>query len=413
MREKIINDPVFGFVSINSSFILDLVHHPYVQRLSRIKQLGLTYYVYPGAQHTRFQHALGAMHLMSEALKVLRSKSYEISDKEFEAALAAMLLHDLGHGPFSHALECTIVERGDHEYITKKLLEELSSEMGGALDLSIQMLRGVYARPFFHQLISGQLDMDRMDYLCRDSVFCGVVEGSVGYDRIIKMLSLVDDELVVEEKGIYSVEKFLIARRLMYWQVYLHKTAVGTEELLIRALKRAKELALQGEDLFASPSLQFFLQHEVKLAAMNEGSEALHHFVLLDDADVMVSIKAWCSHADPIISVLCKSLMYRNLPKFRLSSVEGDWTAYEQLRKAYIEDYGLREKDLDYFIYKKTLSERIYTPSQGSIKILKKDGTVSDITSVSEILNEELTQKTICKKGYCFLPLSKAGIRAF
>ncbi len=407
MREKIINDPVFGFITVKAGLILELIQHPYMQRLTRIKQLGLTYYVYPGAQHTRFQHALGAMHLMSEALVVLRGKGHEVSDKEFEAATAAMLLHDLGHGPFSHALESALVEDGNHEQITSHLLEDLNNEFQEKLDMSIAMLKGTYPRAFFHQLLSSQLDMDRMDYLRRDSTFCGVIEGAVGSDRIIKMLTLHEDQIVVEEKGIYSVEKFLMARRLMYRQVYLHKTAVATEELLIGILRRAKELAAQGQALFASEHFRYFLYHNVSITTMSPGSEALKHFVALDDSDIVVSIKSWCDHSDKILSFLCKSLIFRHLPKFRFHEAPTlEEKEYECLQKSYVEKMGIREDEMKYFIFKKKFIEDLYSPGDEKINILMKNGRVCEISDISEILGGHHKGKHAHKQGYYFLPLA-------
>ena len=303
-ERKIINDPVFGFINIPKGLLYDLVRHPLLQRLTRIKQVGLSSVVYPGAQHTRFQHSLGAFYLMQEALLHLTAKGNFIFDSEAEAVEAAILLHDIGHGPFSHVLEHTIVRGVSHEEISLLLMERINREMNGALTLAIQIFRDEYPKRFLHQLVSGQLDMDRLDYLRRDSYYTGVIEGNIGSARIIKMLDVRDDHLVVEAKGIYSIENFLTARRLMYWQVYLHKTSVAYERMLVNTLLRAKELALQGEELFASPALRFFLYHDIDRERFLSDERCLEHFIALDDSDIWTSLKVWCHQPDKVLSTL-------------------------------------------------------------------------------------------------------------
>ncbi|MDR1810082.1 MAG: HD domain-containing protein, partial [Prevotella sp.] len=318
-KRKIINDPVFGFISIPNDFIYNLISHPFLQRLNRIKQLGLTSYVYPGAQHTRLHHSIGAMYLMQEAIETLRSKGHVISEAETNGALACILLHDVGHGPFSHVLENCIVNDIRHEEISLKLMQELSEQYrNDVFDTCISIFRDSYPKRFLHQLVSGQLDVDRLDYLRRDSFFTGVTEGNIGSARIIKMLNVRNDKLVVEAKGIYSIENFLTSRRLMYWQVYLHKTAVAAEKMLINTLKRAKELAADGKNLFAPPSLAYFLQNDIN--RNNFGDEALHHYIRLDDNDIWCSLKVWSEHPDCVLSLLSRSLIDRRLFKIELSS---------------------------------------------------------------------------------------------
>ena len=297
-QRKIINDPVFGFISIPTGLLYNIVKHPILQRLNRIRQVGLSSVVYPGAQHTRFQHSLGAFHLMSEAIKHLTAKGNFIFDSEAEAIQAAILLHDVGHGPFSHVLEDTIVKGVSHEDISLMLMERINKEMNGQLNLAIQIFKDEYPKKFLHQLVSGQLDMDRLDYLRRDSFYTGVTEGNIGSARIIQMLDVKDDQLVVESKGIYSIENFLTARRLMYWQVYLHKTSVAYERMLISALLRAKELASKGVELFASPAFRFFLYNNIDKEEFYHNPECLENFIQLDDNDIWTSLKVWSTHTD-------------------------------------------------------------------------------------------------------------------
>ena len=312
---KIINDPVFGFINIPKGLLYDVVTHPIIQRLTRIKQLGLSSFVYPGAQHTRFQHSLGAFYLMSEAINTLRQKGNFIFDSEAEAVQAAILMHDIGHGPFSHVLEHTLVKGINHEEISLMLMERMNQEMKGQLTLAIQIFKDEYPKKFLHQLISSQLDMDRLDYLRRDSFYTGVTEGNIGSARIIKMLNVKDDHLVVDSKGIYSIENYLMARRLMYWQVYLHKTSVAAEKMLVSALSRAKELASKGIDLFASPALRFFLYNDINANFFKEEANCLENYINLDDNDIWTSLKIWCEHEDAILSTLSKGIINRNLFK--------------------------------------------------------------------------------------------------
>ena len=319
-ESKIINDPVFGFIKIPKGLLYNLVRHPLLQRLTRIKQLGLSSVVYPGAQHTRFQHSLGAYYLMSEAIQQLTAKGNFIFDSEAEAVEAAILLHDVGHGPFSHVLEDTIVQGVSHEEISLMLMERINREMNGQLSLAIRIFRDEYPKRFLHQLVSGQLDMDRLDYLRRDSFYTGVTEGNIGSARIIKMLDVKDDQLVVEAKGIYSIENFLMARRLMYWQVYLHKTSVAYERMLISALLRAKELAARGDEVFASPALRFFLYNDIDREAFFSRPECIENFVLLDDNDIWTALKVWCSHPDKVLSTLSAGMVNRRIFKVEISS---------------------------------------------------------------------------------------------
>ncbi|HEY0896678.1 MAG TPA: HD domain-containing protein, partial [Sphingobacteriaceae bacterium] len=319
-KKKIINDPVYGFITIPTDLIYDLIEHPYFQRLRYIKQLGMTHLVYPGALHTRFHHALGAMHLMKLAIETLRSKGHEITAEEEEAASIAILLHDIGHGPFSHALEHTIVTGIAHEHISTLLMDKLNHQFGGRLELALEIFNKRYYKSFLHQLVSGQLDLDRMDYLNRDSFFTGVSEGVISSDRIIKMLDAAGGQLVIEEKGIYSIEKFLIARRLMYWQVYLHKTVIGAEQMLVKILERAKELAVGGKRLFATPCFGHFLNHSVTREEFMGDPEHLKHFSALDDHDIFTSIKVWANDDDLILSRLCRQLIRRDLYKVEIST---------------------------------------------------------------------------------------------
>ena len=312
-KRKIINDPVFGFLSIPNELVYDVLQHPYVQRLNRIRQLGLSYLVYPGAMHSRFGHSIGAMHLMQEAVTSLRLKGVEITDEEATAAMIAILLHDIGHGPFSHVLEHTIVDGVSHEDISLLMMERINLDLHGQLDMAIAIFKNEYPKHFLHQLISSQLDVDRMDYLCRDSFFTGVQEGRVASERLLKMLDVRNDKLVVQIKGIYSVEKFLVARRLMYWQVYLHKTSVAAEQHLIKILSRAKELARSGKEMFCSPALRYFLYQNVTFELFSPTSEALEQYALLDDTDVLSAIKAWISSDDKVLSALSRSFVHRQL----------------------------------------------------------------------------------------------------
>src|SRR5690606_38063739 len=361
----IINDPVYGFISIPSGLVFDLIEHPYFQRLRYIKQVSLTHLVYPGALHTRFQHALGAMYLMSLAIETLRGKEVEITVDEEEAALAAILLHDIGHGPFSHSLEHSIVEGVSHEYISGLIMDELNKSFDGRLSKAIDIFRNKYPKFFLHQLVSSQLDTDRMDYLIRDSFYTGVTEGVISFNRIIKMLNVYDNELVVEQKGIYSVAKFLIARRLMYWQVYLHKTVVSAEQMLVNILHRAKHLSLEGEELFATPFLKHFLTTQITKEAFETNPEHLAAFVELDDVDILASIKVWTNHPDRTLSLLCKGLMNRQLNQVEMSNEKPEGGMLSKLKEAAIEYYQVPEEEISYFVYSKTISNSAYQVGDG------------------------------------------------
>ena len=406
-KKKIINDPVYGFITIPSELIYDLISHPYFQRLRYIKQLGMTHLVYPGALHTRFHHALGAMHLMGLALEVLRSKGHPISFEEEEAATIAILLHDIGHGPFSHALEHTLVNGIQHEDISMLMMDKLNEEFNGQLDQAIEIFRGKYHRSFFCQLISGQLDLDRMDYLNRDSFFTGVSEGVISFDRIIKMFNLVNDQLVIEEKGIYSIEKFLIARRLMYWQVYLHKTVIAGEQLLVKILERAKELASNGTTLFATPALQHFLEEDVTAINFFKDENHLLQFSKLDDQDIYAAVKVWENHPDKILARLCKMLNSRKLYKVEITNdpptPERITTLSENVAKA----LNLAKDDIVYFVFTDTIRNRAYNAGNANINILMKNGTLVDITKASDLSNLASLDRTVRKFILCYTRLEE------
>jgi uncharacterized protein len=385
-KRKIVNDPVYGFITIDHPLIFALISHPYYQRLRRIHQMALAHLVYPGAMHTRFHHSIGAFHLMSCALAELKAKGVHITEEEEVAAKMAILLHDIGHGPYSHALENGIIEGVYHEKISQWLMEALNKEMNGALTLTIEIFNGRYHKTFLHQLVSSQLDVDRMDYLNRDSFYTGVSEGVIGYDRIIKMLTVHRNELMVEEKGIYSIEKFIVARRLMYWQVYLHKTVLSAENLLVKILRRAKELALQGVSLYASPTLQYFLYHTITAANFEQEPACLQQFCLLDDYDIMGAIKVWTQHPDKVLSLLCKWLIDRNLFKCILTSEAFDMESIQLLKQKVQLEYGISGTDLDYFVFTGTACLSAYNINNEKINILFKNGTVKDISSIDNAL---------------------------
>lgn len=407
-KKKIVNDPVHGFISIQHPIVFDLIEHPYFQRLRNIKQLGLTYLVYPGANHNRFQHALGALHLMNEAIATLRSKGHSISDEEAEAANIAILLHDIGHGPFSHSLEYSIAKDISHEAISRCFMQWLNKEMKGGLGMAIDVFDDNYPKRFLHQLVSSQLDMDRLDYLRRDSFFSGVTEGTVGVERIIKMLNVVNDQLVVEAKGIYSVEKFLIARRLMYWQVYLHKTVVAAEQVLIKMLQRARELVQLGEDLFATPSLKYFLQNEVSLndftysETLDRPSAALTHFSNLDDNDIMIAAKMWQSHRDFVLSTLASMLVNRKLLKVELKNFPFDSDRIEVIKSKAITSNPNFINRIDYFVFSDSVSNNAYKSNDDSIKILYNNGDLVDIATASDILNTQALSAEVKKYFLCY-----------
>jgi HD superfamily phosphohydrolase len=377
------------------------MEHPYFQRLRYIKQLGMTHLVYPGALHTRFHHALGAMHLMSMAIETLCSKGHIITPEEEEAVTIAILLHDIGHGPFSHALEQTIVEGISHEDISSLLMDKLNEQFDGRLSMAIDVFNGTYHKKFLHQLVSSQLDMDRMDYLTRDSFFTGVSEGVISFDRIIKMLNVKDDYIVIEEKGIYSIEKFLVARRLMYWQVYLHKTVIAAELMLGKILERSRELALGGEVLFATPALNYFLTNNITINAFVNSSYDLDTFASLDDTDIMSAIKVWATHDDFILATLCQNLINRNLYHVELSNTPPSVTVIDELVERVIEKYGISEDEASYFIFTDSITNKAYKVGDGNIRILMKDGSVQDITDASDNSNLEALAKTVKKYVLC------------
>ena len=407
-KRKIINDPVFGFLSIPNDLIYDVLQHPYVQRLNRIRQLGLSYLVYPGATHSRFGHSLGAMHLMQEAIRSLRLKDVEITEQEETAAMIAILLHDIGHGPFSHVLEHTIVDGVTHEDISLLMMLRINEDLNGQLDTAIAIFKNEYPKHFLHQLISSQLDVDRMDYLCRDSFFTGVQEGRVASERLLKMLDVRDDKLVVQVKGIYSVEKFLVARRLMYWQVYLHKTSVAAEQHLIKILSRAKELAresresrVESGELFCSPALRYFLYQNVTFDMFSPTSEALEQYALLDDNDVLSAIKAWISSEDKVLSALSKSFINRQLFRGELLDAPLTDAQKKELNQTYAKALGVTEEEAQYMWSEHVSTSNTYSEKADSIDILYSDGRVRDIAEASEILDlEALTRKPI--KRYIF-----------
>ncbi|MBC7615793.1 MAG: HD domain-containing protein [Pedobacter sp.] len=406
-KKKIINDPVYGFITIPSELIYDLISHPYFQRLRYIKQLGMTHLVYPGALHTRFHHALGAMHLMGLALEVLRSKGHPISFEEEEAATIAILLHDIGHGPFSHALEHTLVNGIQHEDISMLMMDKLNEEFNGQLDQAIEIFKGKYHRNFFYQLISGQLDLDRMDYLNRDSFFTGVSEGVISFDRIIKMFNVVNDQLVIEEKGIYSIEKFLIARRLMYWQVYLHKTVIAGEQLLVKILERAKELASNGTILFATPALQHFLGEDVTELNFFKDENHLLQFSKLDDQDIYAAIKVWENHPDIILARLCKMLNSRKLYKVEITNEAPSPERIATLSENIAQALNLFGDDISYFVFTDSIRNRAYNAGNSNINILMKNGALVDITKASDLSNLASLDRTVKKYILCYTKLEE------
>lgn len=397
---KILNDPIYGFITIPNPFIYDLVQHPYFQRLRRISQMGLSYLVYPGAHHTRFHHALGCMHIMQKAIEVLKFKGILISEEEENALLIAILLHDIGHGPFSHAMEHSIVEDVNHEAISLLFMNKLNEEFEGKLSLAIQIFKGDYHRKFMLQLISSQLDMDRMDYLKRDSFYSGVAEGNISSDRLIQMMTVVDDVLVIEEKGIYSVEKFLMARRLMYWQVYFHKTSLVAELILTKVLKRAKELTQKGIVLPCSEPLMFFMKNKVELATFD--NETLAKFAQLDDFDIISALKSWLDNDDFILCSLSKMIINRDLLKIKLNSEKFSKEVLEGSIAAFSKENSISIQDANYFIFKGKIKNQAYSIEAEPIRILKKDMTVEDVVEASDQLNLKSISKQVTKYYICF-----------
>ena len=399
---KTIIDPVFGFISIPPGLLLNIVKHPLMHRLTRIKQLGMTSVVYPAAQHTRFQHSLGAFHLMSEAIQSLQQKGIFIFDSEAEAVQAAILMHDIGHGPFSHVLENTLVSGISHEEISLMMMDKMNREMNGELTLAIKIFRGDYPKRFLHQLISSQLDMDRLDYLRRDSFFTGVTEGNIGSARIIKMLNVVDDRLVIDQKGIYSIENYLTSRRLMYWQVYLHKTTVAYEKMLVNTLLRAKQLCRNGHKLFASPALAYFLNNDVDAAWFNSHPESLEMYERLDDSDIWSAMKEWASSDDRVLALLASGLINRNIFKVSISEEKATEQQIEQLLDQLSKHFGVSKDDAHFLMSMDVIQKDMYDVNDDHIDILYKDGTLKDITEASEILNVQLLSKKISKYYHCW-----------
>ena len=406
-KRKIINDPVFGFITIPNELIYSIINHPYLQRLTRIKQLGLASYVYPGAEHTRFHHSIGAMHLMSEAIDQLRYKGHEITHEEKNGAMAAILMHDIGHTPFSHVLENVLIKDVGHETVSLKLMNRMNEEMNGKLNSAIAIFKDEYPKHFLHQLVSGQLDVDRLDYLRRDSFFTGVTEGNIGSARILKMLNLKDDKLAVEIKGIYSIENFLMARRLMYWQVYLHKTAVAAEKMLINTLKRAQDLAQKGADMKVSAPLHYFLSNPIDAQTFENDPAALDHFISLDDNDIWCALKAWSNYPDKALSLLSKGLINRQLFKIEIASVPFEKKYLKDKIKAFSQKHKIPEEDASYLISSDIISTNMYSEIDDSIDILFKNGEIRDISCASDMLNIQLLSKKVNKYYLCFLRDSK------
>lgn len=400
-KRKIINDPIYGFVTIPYEIVFDLIEHPWFQRLRRIRQLGLTSLVYPGAHHTRFHHAIGAMHLATLAVEELRLKGFTISEDEAQGVIIAVLLHDIGHGPFSHALENSIVDNISHEDISLVFMNKLNVQFKGKLKTAIQIFTNTYPKKFLHQLVSSQLDMDRLDYLRRDSFYTGVSEGIISSDRIIKMLTIVNDELAIEEKGIYSVEKFINARRLMYWQVYLHKTVLSAENLLIKILCRAKELAERNEKLFSTPFFEKFLYSKIDKSILENDADALECFAQLDDNDIFSSIKVWQNHSDNILSTLCKNLVNRHLYKIEISNNEYPVVSLKALVKQASSDFGITEKEAEYFVFTGAVENKAYTVTNNRINILMKSGELQDVAQASDHYNISTLSETVKKYFLC------------
>ncbi len=403
LKRKIINDPVYGFISIRHAFILELIDHPWFQRLRRIAQLGLSHLVYPGALHNRFQHAIGAMHLMQNAIDELRLKGNEITDEEEISLLCAILLHDIGHGPFSHALEYTIASEVHHERISSLMMNRLNEHFQGRLTMAIAIFNNEYPKKFLHQLVSSQLDMDRLDYLARDSFFSGVVEGQVGSERILKMLDVVDDQLVVEEKGIYSIEKFIVARRFMYWQVYLHKTVLSAEFMLVNALRRAQVLARSGAVLHCSPALHYFLYNQVKQEELISKPEALQHYASLDDFDIAAALKVWQNHDDRVLSTLASQLVNRSLFKIEIQRTPFDDSRLHAEKERIAAKHEFSMEEAEYFVIRSSVDNRAYNSQHDVIRILMKDGSVRDAAEVSDHLNIAALSSVVEKHFVAYL----------
>ncbi len=404
-KKKIINDPVYGFINIPSEFIFDIIEHQFFQRLRRIKQLGLTYYVYPGAVHTRFQHVIGATFLMKTAIDVLRNKNIEITEQEEEATLLAILLHDMGHGPFSHTLEHSFVQNISHEDISILFMQEFNKIFEGRLTLALEIFKNNYHKKFLHQLVSSQLDMDRLDYLRRDSFFTGVSEGIIGFERIIKMLNVANNEIVVDAKGIYSIENFLIARRLMYWQVYLHKTVVVTEKILTKIILRAKELSGNGVKLFCTPSLEFFLKNDIKSLEEFTKQNAISYFAELDDFDIMTSIKVWKNNPDKVLSFLCESLINRRLFKIEIQKDSNDfnYSKINEIKNKFKNKFPFSDAEFEYIIFTGTIFNKAYSKNKDEkINILLNNNQLIDIAKASDISNVSVLSKSVIKYFLCY-----------
>jgi HD superfamily phosphohydrolase len=401
-KKKIVNDPVYGFITIPDEILFDVIEHPYMQRLRRIMQLGLSHLVYPGALHTRFHHVIGATHLMSLAIETIRKKGFEITIEEERAVLLAILLHDIGHGPFSHALEYDIVNNVSHEKISGYFIQELAKEFGDDLERALLIFKNTYSKPFLHQLVSSQLDMDRLDYLNRDSFYSGVSEGIIGSDRLIDMLTVHDGNLVMEEKGIYSIEKFIVSRRLMYWQVYLHKTVVAAEFMLIHALRRAKELIMRGDVLFGSPALLFFLQNHITEQEFETNPEVLKNFALLDDYDILGALKIWQHCHDRVLSMLSSGIVNRNLFKIEISRdpYSEDRVALE--KEIVKSSFKLTDDEVHYFVYTDVLSNKAYNENKQNINLKMKSGEIMDLSKASDNLNISALAQPVEKFFICY-----------
>jgi len=402
-KSKIINDPVYGFISIPDDLVFDVVEHSYFQRLRRIRQLGLTFYVYPAAVHTRFQHALGSVHLMTTALEIIKRKGYSLDQEDCQGAILAILLHDIGHGPFSHALEDVFVEDIDHEKLSLLFMKELNVEFSGALETAIAIFTGKHPKKFLHQLVSSQLDMDRLDYLRRDSFFTGVTEGSIGSERIIKMLRVVDDELVVDIKGIYSIENFLVARRLMYWQVYLHKTVTAAEKMLVKTLERARQLGEAGEQIQAPPVLsEFLLQGKMNSSKINNSRDFLDAFAKLDDNDIFSALKGWTDHKDTVLAGLANGMLNRKLPAIRIQNEPFDPEMIQSLQKIVSQKEGISLEDSQYLVFTSTISNSAYNDEDDQVMLWENPGRLVELSKASDMINYSMLSKAKNKYFICF-----------
>ena len=401
-KDKIINDPIYGFITIDNGIITDLIEHPYFQRLRRISQLGLSYLVYPGATHSRFHHAIGSLHLMTKAINQIKKKGNKILKEEEEALKIAILLHDIGHGPFSHALENSIITGISHEQLSSLLMCKLNNEFNGKLSIAIKIFNNTYKKKFLHQLVSSQLDMDRLDYLKRDSFFSGVREGDIGSERIINMLNVIDDELVIEEKGIYSIEQFLIARRLMYWQVYLHKTVVSAEYMLIKVLKRAKFLLQNNKKIFVTPSLDFLLKNNFQKEDFKSKKSLLNNFLLIDDFDIYTCLKSWQKSNDFVLSNLSYRLVNRKILKIKISTKKIPKMEQKKIVNNFCKKYNCSKEEASFFIFSHKIYNKTYNVKKAKINILMKNGNIIDITTASDQFNLEVLNKTVYKYFICY-----------